>query len=345
MYTRCANKSRGVRGFICILKLFRFIYETHSCWFTVFIWYIKLHTDTTYHSTGIETCTELYLQNILWIVVLLLPSTVMKRITDGVDCLNITQDHPEHNITPHHPEHIIRTYHPKDNITPHHPEHNIFQEDEDGDTILHIAVMRKDVKMCEWLAGLACGSCLLNLTNYVAQTPLHLAVIVRDVHIVRLLLAAGASSDVRDSNGNTPLHAACRDGHHEIVETLLSSDTFSRKVNAPELETRNYDGQTCLHLAARSSYIYIIHHLLHNGADINSRDRKSGRSILHYAAETGNRTLVEYLLQQQRLDVNCVTYGGSSALFLAHGRGFVEIVDMLKNHGAFWEDVEDMDSD
>ncbi|XP_041366095.1 NF-kappa-B inhibitor alpha-like [Gigantopelta aegis] len=226
-------------------------------------------------------------------------------------------------------------------------DQNMFEADEDGDTILHVAVIQEDVKLCEWLTRLTCGSRWLNLANQAAQTPLHLAVITRQADIVKVLTNAGASRDVRDSNGNTPLHIACRDSFHEIVDTLLlKKDTYTEKGNnIQNLEIRNYNGHTCLHMAAQSSDLYTIDQLLRHGADINSRDAKSGRSILHYAADTGNRILVEYLLQHERQDINSVTYAGMSALGLANGRGLFEIVDILRKHGAFWEDVIDTDSD
>lgn len=93
----------------------------------------------------------------------------------------------------------------------------------------------------------------LNLVNTLLQTPLHLAVITRQEKIVRRLMAAGASVDVRDLHGNTPLHIATREGYQEIVNHLLKpvcyEETLENKYEIPyqrvpqDLEAKNYEGK------------------------------------------------------------------------------------------------------
>ena len=52
--------------------------------------------------------------------------------------------------------------------------------------------------------------------NVNLQTPLHLAVERRNIQIVRLLVEAGANSDVGDKFGDRPLHEALR--HHTMSQ-------------------------------------------------------------------------------------------------------------------------------
>ena len=75
------------------------------------------------------------------------------------------------------------------------------------------------------------------------------------------------------------------------------------------------------------------------------QDGKSGRSILHYAAESGNLSLLDLLLQYNYLDINANTYGGLTPIMLAKGRGHAAIVCVLKAARAQYdssdESVED----
>ncbi|XP_041367532.1 NF-kappa-B inhibitor epsilon-like [Gigantopelta aegis] len=228
---------------------------------------------------------------------------------------------------------------------------DVFSQDGDGDTYLHLAVIQGDERLCYYFIATASCVDLLNLQNHQFQTPLHLAVATRQLEVVRRLLEAGASRDCRDSLGNTPLHVACREGHADVVASLLSDGNNGKGVaHSKDVALKNYDGHTCLHMAAMTTNFTNLDLLLEKGADINAGDMKSGRTILHYAAELGSVTLTNYLMQQKNLDINRVTYGGKTALSLAAGRGFHGIVTVLLSHGAdpsqlYVQDSESDESD
>ncbi|XP_067686363.1 NF-kappa-B inhibitor alpha-like [Haliotis asinina] len=226
----------------------------------------------------------------------------------------------------------------------------VYHQDKDGDTDLHTGIIQGHSSLVLLFISAAPNSEWLNITNFLQQTPLHLAVITRQVNIVRRLMTAGARVDVTDIHGNTPLHIACREGYQEIVECLLRpvyyEETLLNQHEIPyqripqDLEKRNYDGHACLHLAAMSSHLKVLELLLSKKANINVRDGTSGRTVLHYAAETGNRILLDFLLSQRHLDICCRTYGGQTPLRLAAGRGYGDVVSILLANGA---DVTEID--
>ncbi|XP_048238051.1 NF-kappa-B inhibitor cactus-like [Haliotis rufescens] len=226
----------------------------------------------------------------------------------------------------------------------------VYHQDKDGDTALHTGIIQGHISLVLLFISAAPNCEWLNITNLLKQTPLHLAVITRQVNIVRRLMTAGARVDVTDIHGNTPLHIACREGYQEIVECLLRpvyyEETLLNQYEIPyqripqDLENRNFDGHTCLHLAAMSTHLKVLELLLSKKASINVRDGTSGRTVLHYAAETGNRILLHFLLSQRHLDICCRTYGGLTPLRLAAGRGFGDVVSILLANGA---DVTDID--
>ena len=219
-----------------------------------------------------------------------------------------------------------------------------YAQDNDGDTFLHLSVINGDITRTEIYISLAPSPDWLNIVNDQRQTALHLAVIVKLEAVARRLMTSGASVDVRDSNGNTPLHVACREGDSNLVKCLLTPvsylETLVNKYDIPyqripqDLDRRNYDGLSCLHLAALNNHVGVMELLLKKGAKVNARDRRSGRSVLHHAVESGNLEMVEFLLKQRKIDINCVTYGGSTPVVLAAGRGYTHIVEYLIANGA-----------
>jgi len=115
---------------------------------------------------------------------------------------------------------------------------------------------------------------------------LHLAVSHNNIEIVRLLLGAGASPNVRDSAKQTPLMLQYSDTDIEIFNLLIKAGA---KVNAKDSE-----GKTALMTAAKNGNIEIVKLLLRAGAKVNKRD-KEGKTALMYAKEEWNSEIVDLL--------------------------------------------------
>lgn len=232
----------------------------------------------------------------------------------------------------------------------------VYAQDSEGDTQLHLATIQQIPQLCLYFINIVTNFNLLNIQNDLMQTVLHLAVMTKMPQIVRRLIVAGADVTYRDHRGDTPLHIAARDGDTQTVRILLEpvsyEETLQNSYKIPyqkipqNLELRNYNGQTCLQVAAEGSHLEVINLLLSKGSDINTMDGKSGRTVLHYAAECNNRPLLEYLLTHYRVKVDARTYGGQTPLMLAQGRGHNSIVQRLMQAGAvFQHPREDSDSD
>lgn len=76
--------------------------------------------------------------------------------------------------------------------------------------------------------------------SYLCQTALHLAVIVDQPECVRGLLWGGASAELQERGGNTPLHLAVRELRMECVRELTSCPRLSLE----HLTITNYSGKT-----------------------------------------------------------------------------------------------------
>ncbi|KAK3606340.1 hypothetical protein CHS0354_041975 [Potamilus streckersoni] len=214
----------------------------------------------------------------------------------------------------------------------------------DGDTLLNIYIINQEDKCAYWLINLVpCPECL-NLTNNLFQSPLHLAVLTNQPRLVRRLIVGGAIVDFRDHNGDTPLHIACRKGYVNIVEALLQPvmhiETLENDYDIPyqkipqNLEILNSDGLTCLHVASQERNIDVILLLLSKGSNINAKEAKSGKTILHVAVESGNILFLNFVLQNPDIDIGAKMYNGTTAIDLARGLHFIPMTWLLREFGA-----------
>ncbi|KAL3269478.1 hypothetical protein HHI36_008546 [Cryptolaemus montrouzieri] len=96
-----------------------------------------------------------------------------------------------------------------------------FQQDEDGDTHLHMAIAHGVLEAAYALIRIAPHPRLLDTPNDDALTPLHLAVAMRQWRIVRWLIIAGARPGPRNLAGDSPLHLAARSGDVECCKAIL----------------------------------------------------------------------------------------------------------------------------
>lgn len=229
-----------------------------------------------------------------------------------------------------------------------------FTADEDGDNRLHTAIIFQEWTMTMIFISQAASPSWLSFQNKLSQSPLHLAVLTNQVDVVRKLVASGADILSRDRNGNSPLHLACRDGligvAKALLEPLKQTETMHNRFHIPnrsipqDLSLVNYEGLSCLNLAARSCHLNIVELLLQKGADINIREGKTGRTILHNACINGDILLVRALTKLKTCDVNARAYDGLTAFDFARARSHETVCMILAAAGARYGYEED-DSD
>lgn len=238
-----------------------------------------------------------------------------------------------------------------------------YEQDEDGDTQLHMAIAQQFIEVAFALICASPHPRLLDTANDDGQTPLHLAVASGQSQVTRWLVLAGARLSMRNIRGDSPLHVASAAGdvatckaltdpvkRHEREQLQLKYDASVGGLEIMDLNQWNYDGQTCVHLAAQLGHIDVLRHLVACGADINAREGCAGNTALHYAAMRNDVQLARYLLDSdcaRRMDVEQVNYSGRSALEL-EGELNAALRQMMQEAGvpwgADWDDSEE-DSD
>ncbi|KAJ8355467.1 hypothetical protein SKAU_G00182610 [Synaphobranchus kaupii] len=201
---------------------------------------------------------------------------------------------------------------------------------EDGDTILHLAIIHEEEEFAHHLIELFPKD-VLDIQNNLYQTALHLATYLNCPPVVRGLLQKQASLDLQDQEGNTPLHLACERGRTDCA-TEMSSHTPPRQLS-DVMEMQNWGGQTCLHLATQRRNHRMVKLLLKKGAKLNIQDGTSGKTALHMAVELHDVELVKLLLNKGA-NVDAAMFNGCTPLHLAVGRQNVDVTLVLCRSGA-----------
>ncbi|XP_023270937.1 NF-kappa-B inhibitor epsilon [Seriola lalandi dorsalis] len=201
---------------------------------------------------------------------------------------------------------------------------------EEGDTFLHLAIIHEDDIIIQHLIELFPKE-VLDIQNNLYQSPLHLATYLNLTDVVRSLVEKGASLELQDQDGNTALHVACQHGQTDCAREM-TKDVSPSKL-APILETQNWRGLACLHLAALNRQHQIMKLLMKKGADLNIQEGTSGKTALHLGVELHDIKSVRLLLSRGA-NVDATMFNGCTPLHLAVGRQDATIANLLCQSGA-----------
>ena len=129
------------------------------------------------------------------------------------------------------------------------------------------------------------------------QTPLAIASAHGHNAVVELLLSQGADLKMDNGAGTYAIHNAARNGHVQVVRTLLShASLLSYSGYTREEGLRDEDGETPLTLAARGGYWEVVASLIEAGVYIDERNAND-ETALKIATHEGHYFLVDWLLR------------------------------------------------
>ncbi|EAY04209.1 ankyrin repeat protein, putative [Trichomonas vaginalis G3] len=98
------------------------------------------------------------------------------------------------------------------------------------------------------------------------------------------------------------------------------------------INEKNKNGETVLHIAAKTNSKETAEHLISHGANINEKD-KNGKTALHYAAKTNSKETAEHLISHGA-NINEKDKNGKTALHYAAMANNKETAEHLISHGA-----------
>jgi len=148
-------------------------------------------------------------------------------------------------------------------------------------------------------------------------TPFHVAVMMQDIELVRLLLDVDGSSSNNNNiiiaastltdhtNGQTPLHVAALTGNTTIVRMLVENyqQNEDNTTNHNQIDFQNQRGHTAFFLACWRNHLEVAQYLVHKGRanlqfNLTIVD-SDGQTLLNRIQEWKQTRIIEWLEEQQ----------------------------------------------
>jgi uncharacterized protein len=149
--------------------------------------------------------------------------------------------------------------------------------------------------------------------------------------ILQALLDGGADPCYQTRNhGTTALHTTAAGGY--LQHCIMLAAAMASAWRTLELRLR-VTGHTPLLAACTLQRSDVVKQLCSLGADVNSSNYSSN-TVLMMTARHGNVSLLQYLLQQDCININQADNLGDTALIAAAANGHAAAVTMLIEHGA-----------
>ncbi|KAJ3682361.1 hypothetical protein LUZ60_014934 [Juncus effusus] len=175
---------------------------------------------------------------------------------------------------------------------------------------------------------------LTKQTNGQGLTALHLAAARGHLLVVKELLKVGSELCLmrEEKRGLVPLHLAVINGRTLVVKELLETCRAS-------LIEVTHGGETVLHLAVKSDSLEVLGFLISLALDVDNLNEKDemGNTILHLAVARRQKSAIELLLNNPRLDVNSINSEGFTPLDLLlvtqQKQGDLVLGEMIREHG------------
>ena len=139
-----------------------------------------------------------------------------------------------------------------------------------------------------------------------------------------VLLGCGTTQQVTVQAPDISIHDAAKIGNIEAIKQHL--------VAGADVDFRNQQGFTPLHVAAQKGHNKVAELLIAKGANVNTSGRLIGTTPLDSAALLGHKEMVELLIDSGA-DINPQIITGETPLQRAEQRGHSAIAEILRKHG------------
>ncbi|XP_074647625.1 uncharacterized protein LOC141903414 [Tubulanus polymorphus] len=175
----------------------------------------------------------------------------------------------------------------------------ITKKDDDGMTVLHVAVCKGEHEPIQWLVT-KYGGVLVPMKNNDGQNVLHIAAAIGNVELIRFLYSADRKIlNDQDNCGATVIHYAAYHGQLDAIKYLIDSV----KANIRILTHRN---ESCLHIAAYGGYLDIVRFLLKRVDEVLIWSLTTqGGNIFHFAAACGSVEVIKHLMKRSPVRASC----------------------------------------
>ncbi|KAF5722703.1 hypothetical protein FMUND_2580 [Fusarium mundagurra] len=191
-----------------------------------------------------------------------------------------------------------------------------------GKSALHIAACSKDLTALVFQKLIDRGADI-SLGTTENKTPLHLAIMTKNVLATSNLLMLGADPMAKDVNGLNTLHYAAQSRHLQILQDLLATIPDSQR--EAFLDSKDKEDKNALHhLLSKHGAVEIpvARYLLERCKGINSLDSKGMSPVALYLSANA---IFSYEGDQHLLDL-LFSYGADPSFKNTEGLGLVHLV-------------------
>ena len=235
---------------------------------------------------------------------------------------------------------------------------DINKSDITGETSLFAAVIKGHAEVVKILLG--CEGIDINKSDFTGYTPLIIAVANGNFEVTEMLLESNLIADINVKDkvfGRSALMTAVQKEHPKIVNLLLKykgidvnqpckrgysplmagciDDTVQMLLNQG-VYFIDRNGQTASCVNSHRMRPDIVKALVANKTININAETHSHDTPLHFAAGSGNIEVVRILLdlykKDKHIDFKKKNLAGETALSLAKGRNYVEVVDVITKH-------------
>ena len=199
---------------------------------------------------------------------------------------------------------------------------SINYRDSHGMTVLYRACLTGNLSMVDMILSQPLAD--IHLPQGEGLSPIHAAARHGHTDIITRLLSRGENPNTQTPGGQTPLYMACLGGQLQTVVTLIQ--------HGGDLRLSRHDGRTLLHAASETGQVEVIAYLLEAGLGVNAHDDKGVTAIL-LASEYGHHSAVQILLRA-RADPQKANKNGTTPLLPACHLGYIQVLTTLLQGGA-----------
>jgi len=170
----------------------------------------------------------------------------------------------------------------------------------------------------EQISKLIAYGCNVNTKDYNARTIMHVVAGETNTHLVDLIISLGGDVNATDWHGRTPLDEAMARNNTVVAHILRDKGAKLGKRTLPSQLSK----------IVRAGRLDKLEEMAGSGCDMNTRD-DDGRTPLHLAAGYGYLHLVEFLVKEAKADPHIKDPRGATALDYALHAGHQHIVAFL----------------
>ena len=208
---------------------------------------------------------------------------------------------------------------------------DVVLRDSDGQTPLMLASAFGHVDACVELLH---GGAKLDLADIYGDTALHIAAKRLQVKAYEVLVEEGASAQLFNSDGERPGDIIAAKKLKDAIKQNDRAAAIAALRTPGVTVTQKLDSyrRDALHLAAKAGYVGLCELFLEHGANLDARD-KFAMTALHSASSMGHAQVVS-LLTQRDADANASDQEGVTALMLAAQNGHADTMREVLRGGA-----------